>query len=140
MKNTILDKVLTQETKAGLVWAKAPIYKRVLAFIIDLFIIFPLQNITRPIHPLLPVLVVALYFVLLESSAWQGTIGKRVLAMKIEHLNGSRISIIDASLRYVIKVITLAFVGIGYWPLFMHKQAICDKFLKSEVYALTVKK
>ena len=45
MKNTILDKVLTQETKAGLVWAKAPIYKRVLAFIIDLFI-FHRTNLT----------------------------------------------------------------------------------------------
>ena len=140
MKTKFIDKVLTNETKQNLYWAKAPIYKRVLAFFIDLFIMFPIQNITRSIHPILPVIAIALYFIILESSAWQGTIGKRVLGMKIERLNGSRINLQQASIRYVIKVFTLAIIGIGYWPLFKNKQAFCDRLIESDVYALTLKK
>ena len=140
MKTQFIDKVLTTETKQNLYWSKAPIYKRVLAFFIDLFIMFPIQNLTRSIHPLLPVIAIALYFILLESSKWQGTIGKRVLGMKVERLNGSRINLQQASLRYVIKVFTLAIIGIGYWPLFKNKQAFCDRLIDSDVYALTLKK
>jgi uncharacterized RDD family membrane protein YckC len=140
MKTKFIDKVLTNETKQNLYWAKAPIYKRVLAFFIDLFIMFPIQNITRSIHPILPVIAIALYFIILESSAWQGTIGKRVLGMKVERIDGSRISIIQASLRYVVKVFTLAIIGVGYWPLFKNKQAFCDRLIESDVYALTLKK
>lgn len=140
MKTQFIDKVLTKETKQSLYWAKAPIYKRVLAFFIDLFIMFPIQNLTRSIHPALPVIAIALYFILLESSKWQGTIGKSVLGMKVEKLDGSRINLQQASIRYVIKVFTLAIIGIGYWPLFRNKQAFCDRLIDSDVYALTLKK
>lgn len=139
MKSNLLDKALTEQTKKNLYWAKAPIYKRILAFFIDLFIMFPIQNITRSIHPMLPVFAVALYFILLESSSWQGTIGKRVLGMKVELVNGNRINIVQATIRYVIKVFTLALLGIGYWPLFLGKQALCDQVIQSTVLALSVK-
>ena len=139
MKSNLLDKALTEQTKKNLYWAKAPIYKRILAFFIDLFIMFPIQNITRSIHPMLPVIAIALYFILLESSPWQGTIGKRVLGMKVELVNGNRISIVQATIRYVIKVFTLALLGIGYWPLFLGKQALCDQVIQSTVLALSVK-
>ena len=139
MKSNLLDKALTEQTKKNLYWAKAPIYKRILAFFIDLFIMFPIQNITRSIHPMLPVIAIALYFILLESSPWQGTIGKRVLGMKVELVNGNRINIVQATIRYVIKVFTLALIGIGYWPLFLGKQALCDQVIQSTVLALSVK-
>ena len=139
MKSNLLDKALTEQTKKNLYWDKAPIYKRILAFFIDLFIMFPIQNITRSIHPMLPVFAVALYFILLESSPWQGTIGKRVLGMKVELVNGNRINIVQATIRYVIKVFTLALLGIGYWPLFLGKQALCDQVIQSTVLALSVK-
>lgn len=139
MKSNLLDKALTEQTKKNLYWAKAPIYKRILAFFIDLFIMFPIQNIARSIHPILPVFAVALYFILLESSPWQGTIGKRVLGMKVELVNGNRINIVQATIRYVIKVFTLALLGIGYWPLFLGKQALCDQVIQSTVLALSVK-
>jgi uncharacterized RDD family membrane protein YckC len=139
MKSNLLDKALTEQTKKNLYWAKAPIYKRILAFFIDLFIMFPIQNITRSIHPMLPVFAVALYFILLESSPWQGTIGKRVLGMKVELVNGNRINIVQATIRYVIKVFTLALLGIGYWPLFLGKQALCDQVIQSTVLGLSVK-
>lgn len=140
MKDSFLDKLITNENKANLYWIKAPIYKRIIAFIIDLFIIFPIQNLTRPIHNLLPVVAIALYFILLESSRWQGTIGKRVLGLKIEHQNGTKLNYKESFMRYIIKVFTLALIGIGYWPLFVHKQALCDKFIDSEVYALDLRK
>ncbi len=140
MKDSFLDKLITNENKANLYWIKAPIYKRIVAFIIDLFIIFPIQNLTRPIHNLLPVVAIALYFVLLESSRWQGTIGKRILGLKIEHQNGTKLNNKESFIRYIIKVFTLAFIGIGYWPLFVHKQALCDKFIDSEVYALVLRR
>lgn len=139
MKSNLLDKALTEQTKKNLYWAKAPIYKRILAFFIDLFIMFPIQNIARSIHPMLPVFAVALYFILLESSPWQGTIGKRVLGMKVELVNGNRINIVQATIRYVIKLVTLALLGIGYWPLFLGKQALCDQVIQSTVLALSVK-
>ena len=139
MKSNLLDKALTEQTKKNLYWAKAPIYKRILAFFIDLFIMFPIQNIARSTHPMLPVFAVALYFILLESSPWQGTIGKRVLGMKVELVNGNRINIVQATIRYVIKVFTLALLGIGYWPLFLGKQALCDQVIQSTVLALSVK-
>ncbi len=140
MKKPFIDRVLTPETKASLYWTKAPIYKRILAFFFDLFFMFPIQNITRGIHPTLPVILIAAYFILLDSSKWQATIGKRILGMKIEHLDGTRLSVYEASIRYFVKVITLALIGIGYWPLFKHKQAICDRIVHADVYALTVKK
>lgn len=140
MKDSFLDKLITNENKANLYWIKAPIYKRIVAFIIDLFIIFPIQNLTRPIHNFLPVVAIALYFVLLESSRWQGTIGKRILGLKIEHQNGTKLNNKESFIRYIIKVFTLAFIGIGYWPLFVHKQALCDKFIDSEVYALVLRR
>jgi uncharacterized RDD family membrane protein YckC len=140
MKKTFLDRVLTPETKASLYWTKAPIYKRILAFFLDLFFVFPIQNIVRGVHPILPVFFVAAYFILLESSKWKGTIGKRVLGLKVEHLNGEKLSIAEAGLRYVVKVFTLAVIGIGYWPLFKNKQAFCDIVISSDVYALTVMK
>lgn len=140
MKKNIFDRILTPETKARLYWSKAPIYKRVFAFFLDLFFIFPIQNILRTIHPLLPLFAIALYFTISESSKWQGTVGKKILGLKVEHLDGSRISFTEAILRYVVKVFTLALMGIGYWPLFRKKQAFCDKIVNSDVYALSVKK
>jgi len=140
MKMNILDRILTPETKASLYWTKAPNYKRIFAFFLDLFFMFPIQKIFRNIHPILPVFVIAFYFIILESSKWQGTIGKRVLGLKVENLDGRRINFSEAIIRYIVKVFTLAVIGVGYWPLFRKKQAICDKFINSEVFALTLKK
>lgn len=140
MKKNIFDRMLTPETKASLYWTTAPIYKRILAFFIDLLFVFPIQNLARSLNPLLPVVFVAAYFILLESSKWQGTIGKRVLALKVEHTNGTRLSILEAAIRYVVKVFTLAFIGIGYWPLFKKRPAVCDSLVSANVYALTLRK
>ena len=54
-------------------------------------------------------------------------------------MNGSSNIIVQATIRYVIKVFTLALLGIGYRPLFLGKQALCDQVIQSTVLALSVK-
>jgi uncharacterized RDD family membrane protein YckC len=41
-----------------------------------------------------------LYYALLESSSWQGTIGKKVLGLRVTDMNGNQISFGKATGRY----------------------------------------
>ena len=47
-----------------------------------------------------------LYFALLESSPWQATVGKKILGLKVVHLDGSRISFGRATARYFSKFLS----------------------------------
>jgi uncharacterized RDD family membrane protein YckC len=55
-----------------------------------------------------------LYFALMESSAWQATLGKRAVGVKVIGDNGGRISFITATIRYVGKIVSGAILLIGY--------------------------
>jgi len=55
-----------------------------------------------------------LYFALMESSAWQATVGKRVLGLYVTDLQGRRISFGRASGRYFAKIISNFTLLIGY--------------------------
>jgi uncharacterized RDD family membrane protein YckC len=51
-------------------------------------------------------LVVAwLYFAVMESSAWQATIGKRIVGASVMDLTGERINFGRASIRYLAKLL-----------------------------------
>jgi len=54
-----------------------------------------------------------LYNALLESSSWQGTVGKKVLGLRVTDLAGQRISFGKASGRYFGKILSgmICFVG-----------------------------
>lgn len=54
------------------------------------------------------------YWALLESSAWQATIGKRILGLYVTDLSGKRISFARASGRYFAMIISTLTIGIGY--------------------------
>ncbi len=54
-----------------------------------------------------------LYDALLTSSAWQGTIGKRVLRLKVVDENGNRIGFGRATGRYFSKILS-GFLLVGY--------------------------
>ena len=54
------------------------------------------------------------YFVLMESSHWQATIGKRVCRMRVTDLAGRRISIPRALGRYLGKFVSSFVLGIGF--------------------------
>lgn len=55
-----------------------------------------------------------LYEALLTSSAWQGTVGKHMLDLKVTDEQGNRISFERATGRYFAKIISGLTLGIGY--------------------------
>jgi uncharacterized RDD family membrane protein YckC len=63
---------------------------------------------------LLRIIVHWLYYSLLESSAWQGTLGKKALGLEVTDLDGSRISFGRATGRFFAKFISAIILGIGY--------------------------
>jgi uncharacterized RDD family membrane protein YckC len=55
-----------------------------------------------------------LYYALLESSAWQATLGKKALGLEVTDLDGNRISFGRATGRFFAKIISSIILGIGY--------------------------
>lgn len=54
------------------------------------------------------------YFALMESSRWQGTIGKQLMRIKVTDLNGARISFGRATGRYFLKSVSSLEFMLGY--------------------------
>jgi uncharacterized RDD family membrane protein YckC len=55
-----------------------------------------------------------LYGSLLESSSWQGTIGKRVVGLRVTDLNGNRISFAKATGRHFGKILSSLICLVGF--------------------------
>ena len=55
-----------------------------------------------------------LYYALTESSAWQGTVGKKVLGLRVTDLQGNRISFGRATGRFFARIISGLTLLIGY--------------------------
>ncbi len=55
-----------------------------------------------------------LYFALLESSAWQATLGKKALGLMVTDLEGHGISFARASGRFFAKIISAIILWIGF--------------------------
>jgi uncharacterized RDD family membrane protein YckC len=56
-----------------------------------------------------------LYHALMESSGWQGTIGKRALRVVVTDMTGGRVNFAKATGRYFSRFVTnLIPLGIGY--------------------------
>ena len=55
-----------------------------------------------------------LYFAVCESSAWQGTLGKMALGIRVTDLQGKRISFPRALGRYFAKILSAIILGIGF--------------------------
>ncbi|MFJ7747281.1 RDD family protein [Peribacillus sp. NPDC097295] len=62
----------------------------------------------------LSVLISFFYYTLLHSSKWQGTIGKKLLNIKVVDLNGKRIGFGKASGRYFATILSGIIFYIGY--------------------------
>ncbi|RAO76483.1 RDD family protein [Dyella jiangningensis] len=78
-----------------------------------------LQAFDTYLHALGPALmaqtvVTWLYFALCESSAWQGTLGKRALGIRVTDLTGARISFLRATGRYFGKLISAFILCFGF--------------------------
>ncbi len=70
-----------------------------------------------------------LYYTLLESSAWQATLGKKMLGMKVIDMDGNRISFGKANARYWSKIISAVILYIGFIMVAFteRKQGLHDK-------------
>jgi uncharacterized RDD family membrane protein YckC len=55
-----------------------------------------------------------LYYSLCESSSWQGTVGKKVLGLRVTDLNGNRISFGKATGRHFGKILSGLILGVGF--------------------------
>ena len=68
------------------------------------------------------------YFALMESSTGQGTIGKRILGIAVTDLQGNRISLGRATIRFIVKGCLSGIMLIGYIVAFFtdKKQALHD--------------
>jgi uncharacterized RDD family membrane protein YckC len=102
-----------------------------LAFVSGIFILGPLMQRAgiSPQNPwamftsdsrqvlainLLMLMVQWCYWALLESSAWQATVGKKLLGLYVTDMAGNRITFARASGRYFAMIISTLTIGIGY--------------------------
>ena len=64
------------------------------------------------------VIVIFAYGALMESSSWQGTLGKLVMGLRVESVTGARLSLARALGRNAVKMLSLAvFPPIALMPL-----------------------
>lgn len=120
----------------------APFKIRIYAFLIDyivivlygVFVVGTISFIFRPyIAPLFstsPVtaeitgflmitLPVSVYFIVCESSSWQGTIGKRMMKIRVVNKEGRRIGIFQSIIRTGAKFLPWEVAHFGIWRLML---------------------
>lgn len=116
--------------------------QRLLAAVIDYFILFLVYivvilccfmfvkgqgeriSFALLLLPLIPVFKFV-YGVFAEASARQGTIGKRLLSIKVTDMRGARVSIGLSFLRNLGKVLSVAPLFFGYLYSFLNKKQQC---------------
>ncbi len=76
------------------------------------------------------------YFVIMESSSRQGTVGKMAVGIKVGKENGQRISLVNALGRYLAKILSAAIILIGFIMVAFDskKQGLHDKLAKTYVF------
>lgn len=111
----------------------------VLAFVVSFFVVIGLmssgqtptdQNLSGASLVLYGILLllVWLYYAGLESSAWQATVGKRLMGLAVSDMYGRRISFGRATGRYFGKILSALILFAGFWmiPLTPRKQGLHD--------------
>ena len=138
VKKPSIQQQLKDTIKIPMEWIEAPAWKRIVAFIFDLFLIGPVVNFLSPINPYLPALVVAVYMIGCEMSPWKGTVGKRIMSMKVIDDHQGKVSIDRLIIRYFAKFLSLVVFGAGYWlPMLNKSRPLPDRLSHTMVIALT---
>ena len=77
-----------------------------------------------------------LYYIGMESSSRQATLGKMAVGIKVGKANGERISFLNATGRYFAKILSAAILFIGYIMVGFDskKQGLHDKLANTYVY------
>jgi uncharacterized RDD family membrane protein YckC len=86
------------------------------------------------LYSLTKLIIVYFYFTLLESSVWQGTIGKRLLKIRVADMQGKRISFKRATIRFLSKILSAQLL-FGYIMILFtsKKQGLHDLIAKTIV-------
>jgi uncharacterized RDD family membrane protein YckC len=77
-----------------------------------------------------------LYHAIMESSSWQGTVGKKGLNLVVANTAGERISFGRATARYFAKILSALILLIGYFMVgwTQRKQGLHDLIVDTVVY------
>ena len=76
--------------------------------------VFGVSSIKSSWDTLLTTALTWLYFAFCESSAWQATVGKLALGIRVTDMQGARISFPRALGRYLAKYLSAIILGIGF--------------------------
>lgn len=138
VKKPSIKQQMMDTIKVPMTWIEAPAWKRMVAFIFDMFLIAPVSNYIVRFNAYLPALFIAVYYIGLELSPWKGSIGKRMMSMKVVDDNHGNVSLQRLLIRYLSKIISLLLFGTGYWiPMMGKKRPIPDRLSHTMVIALT---
>jgi uncharacterized RDD family membrane protein YckC len=74
----------------------------------------PLLGVAGSLSRVVSIAAGWLYFSLLESSSWQGSVGKKLLGLRVTDMNGQRISFGKATGRYFGKILSGMICLIGF--------------------------
>lgn len=115
----------------------ADFWRRVAAFLIDLFLVV---MVSIPLMVVMPFFTSGIiwwfYSAIMESSAWQATLGKRILGLKVTDVNGVRLFFGRASARFFGKFLSSSILGIGFLMVLWtkHRQGLHDMVSGCLVY------
>jgi len=75
------------------------------------------------------------YFILLESSFLQGTLGKTIMKIKVVNSDGNRLSLFNSVGRFFGKLLSVLTLGIGFFMMLFtkNKQSLHDKLANTYV-------
>lgn len=81
-------------------------FKRALAYIIDMLILGVIDFVIAKVlkgsaYTLVTFIIILAYFAIMESSKFQGSLGKMLLRIKVTDENGGRLSVLKAGARYI---------------------------------------
>jgi uncharacterized RDD family membrane protein YckC len=125
----------------------AGFWLRVVAFIVDYAVLLILlagmmmgaisvggEELAAPAYGLW-VLVTFLYWPVLESTAWRGTVGKKLLGLVVGDIDGGGLGFLRSLLRNLAKIISSIPLGIGFLmaAFTTRKQALHDLITKAVV-------
>jgi uncharacterized RDD family membrane protein YckC len=119
----------------------AGFWKRFVAIFIDSILLGIVNGIVGSVisHQIITTIVVIVvgagYFIYLESSEKQATLGKMVMKIKVVSLEGNRIGPETAAIRYLGRILSSAILLIGYFMAGFteKKQALHDIIAKTLV-------
>lgn len=119
-------------------------FRRFIASIIDIFVIVLLfvfilliaETLNGTFLYILFFLSMWIYFASQESSIRRGTVGKQAMNLIVTDLNGNRISFIQATKRFIIKILSAIPLFAGFLTILFtsKKQALHDIIAKTVIF------